>query len=75
MLGWDHSSMEEGCFPSMLKDMGSIPRTSKETKDGTAAHPCHGLVIGCTPDTHALGYLFKMVGLFWEVVKPLTYGA
>lgn len=70
MLGWDHSSVEEECFPSMLKDMGSIPRPSKETNDGTAAHLCHGLVIGCTLDTHALGYLLvqdggTVLGCFW----------
>lgn len=61
MLGCGHSSVEKECFPSMLKDKGSIRRTSKETKDGTAAHLCHGLAMGCTPDTHVLEHLFKMV--------------
>lgn len=64
MLGWGPSSVEEESFPSMLKGMTSIDRTSKETKDGRAAHLCHGLAMGCTPDTRMLEHLFKMVDCF-----------
>lgn len=61
MLGWGPRSGKEECFPSMLKDVGPVHQTSKETKDGVAAHVCPGLAMGCTLDTGVLGHLFKMV--------------
>lgn len=53
----------------MLKDMGSVRRTSKETKDGIAAHLCHGLAMGCTPGHLGAWRLVQGGGLFWEIVK------
>lgn len=68
MLGWGHSSVAE-CFPGMFKDLGSIPRTTKETKDGTPAYLC--LAVRCPQEIHVLECCFPDGGVVLEGCKSL----
>lgn len=70
MLDWCHSSVAE-CFPGMFKDLGSIPRTTKETKDGTPAYLCRGLAVGCPLEIHVLECCFQDGGVVLESCKIL----